>query len=243
MLTIYGRKAVLEALQHDLDIYCVHFASSNKNAEILDEIQHLAKQRNIEIKHHDKQALSRISRNSRQDQGVAADVFCPNYQRAEDYLTESHKQTGQQLIALENITNPQNVGMIIRSICAGNIGGVIIPKQGTAEIGPLVIKASAGTVFKARVLRCNTLVETLPQFKDLGFQICTLSAHAQDSLFDNVDRQARVFVLGNESTGVSKTIEKLADKQYCIPMNNGVESLNVAVTAALIAFQQSLCSR
>ena len=80
MLTIYGRKPVLEALEDPaLDIAALHLADSNRGSDVIDRIVALAKRRGIGIREHSKQALSRISRNSREDQGVAADLALPGY--------------------------------------------------------------------------------------------------------------------------------------------------------------------
>jgi 23S rRNA (guanosine2251-2'-O)-methyltransferase len=128
--------------------------------------------------------------------------------------------------------------MIIRSVCAGNIDGLIIPRKGCAALSPLVIKASVGTVFKAPLLHCETLAQGLGALRDRGVTICTLSSHAKQSLFEYQPQQSVVYILGNETEGVSEEVQKLSDQQLSIPMNNGVESLNVAVTAALIAFKQ-----
>lgn len=238
LLTIYGRKPVLEALQdHSLPIHKLHLADSNKPGGIIAEIIALAEQRNIEICWHDKKSLSRISRNSKQDQGVAADIQADSHQPLQSFLAQSAGKTCT-LIALDNITNPQNLGMIIRSVCAGNIDGLIIPRKGCAALSPLVIKASVGTAFKATLLHCETISEGLQILKDHQVKICTLSSHASQSLFDFSSDNSVAYVLGNETDGVSNSTTALADYQLAIPMNNGVESLNVAITAALIAFKR-----
>src|SRR5690606_29942474 len=141
------------------------------------------------------------------------------------------------LLALDGINNPQNLGMIIRSACAGHIDGILLPQKGNAQIDPLVIKASAGTVFRAPLLRCNNLAQALEDFKRAGATICALSSHAKKELKTFLPQMPCVYVLGNESEGVSPEVIKLCNEKICIPMNNGVESLNVAVTAALIAFK------
>jgi 23S rRNA (guanosine2251-2'-O)-methyltransferase len=240
LLTIYGRKPVLEALQdNSINIFKLHLADSNKRGGIVAEILQLAEQRSIEVQWHDRKSLSRISRNSKQDQGVAADLELSHYQSVEQFLHKRTSSTPFKLIALDSITNPQNLGMIIRSVCAGYVDGLILPKRGCAALSPLVIKASVGSIFKARILHCEKLAPTLAQLKEHNTEICTLSSHAKASLFDARDNgQSQVYVLGNETEGVSKEIAALSDKNLSIPMNNGVESLNVAVTAALIAFNR-----
>lgn len=239
LLTIYGRKPVLEALQDpSLNIYKLHLAKSNKSGGIIDEITQLAAQRNIELQWHDRKALSRISRNSKQDQGIAADIAIAQHQSITDFLKQRPANQPYKLIALDRITNPQNLGMIIRSACAGNIDGLIIPTKGCAALSPLVIKASVGTLFKATILHCEQLDTALATLKQHQATICTLSSHASISLFEYQPQQSVVYVLGNETEGVATEITRLADQQLAIPMNNGVESLNVAITAALIAFKQ-----
>ena len=144
LLTVYGRNTVLEAFQSGVDIRCLHLADSNKPAAILKQIEAMARQRDIPVKRHEKRQLSRISKNSKQDQGIAADIFCPLYQSVDSYFADTSETENPCFIALDNINNPQNLGMIIRSICAGELTGLSLPKQGGVQVSPLVIKASAG---------------------------------------------------------------------------------------------------
>ena len=127
--------------------------------------------------------------------------------------------------------------MIIRSVTASPAYGLLLPGKGTADISPLVIKASAGTLFKGNILRCDSLLGALKDFKQQGYEICTLSAHESTAIADFAPTAPVIFVLGNETEGVSQEIAALSDHRIGIPMANGVESLNVAVTAALIAFR------
>lgn len=237
LLTVYGRKPVLEALQDPATrAYRLHLAESNRPAPILDEIIDLARQQEAEILHHDRRALSRISRNSKQDQGVAVDLLCPGYRDYREFLAEP-LPTDFDLVALDRITNPQNLGMIIRSVCAGGSRALLLPDQGCARLDALVIKASAGTLFRAPLLRCDHLETALAELRQAGCRIYGLSSHARESLGDLPAGGRNVFVLGNETEGLSDKVAKLCNAQVCIPMNNGVESLNVAVTAALLAFR------
>lgn len=235
LLTIYGRKPVLEALENTaVPVYKLHLADSNKPDGIIKAIISTAENRQIDIQWHDKKSLSRISKNSKQDQGVCADLALPSHINLDDFLSRQG-DTPFRLIALDGITNPQNLGMIIRSVCAGQVDGLLLPRKGCAALSPLVIKASAGTLFKTTLLRCQHLRQGLELLKPRA-TLCTLSADADISLFDFRNEGSVVFILGNETDGVSSDINNLADQSLYIPMNNGVESLNVAVTAALVAF-------
>ncbi len=141
-ITIYGRNPVLEALENnELEIYALHLSKSNKKSDKLDKIIALAKKKGIEIKYHDKDKLSRISKDKIQDQGVALDIIFDNL-KDESYLKNLEKY---RVIALDRVTNPQNLGMIIRSAAAGNIDAIILSKKGNAPlVSPLTIKDSAG---------------------------------------------------------------------------------------------------
>lgn len=237
LITVYGRKPVLEILSDSsLEVFRLHLAESNRGGGIVEQIKSLATQRNIEICYHSREQLSRISRNNKQDQGVACDIHCLGYQPYQQALEQLPMTSQRPLIALDGITNPQNLGMIIRSVTASPAHGLLLPSKGCADIGPLVIKASAGTLFKGNILRCDSLASALLAFKQKGFEICTLSSHQATPLSEFKPTAPVIYVLGNETEGVSKEIAALSDHRVGIPMANGVESLNVAITAALIAF-------
>jgi len=233
VITLYGRNVVLEILQdRSIEIHKLHMATSNKPDNTIKKILRLAQERDIVITKHDKNALSRISKNAKQDQGVAIDIIAQSYQSANEIL----KLPTYRLIALDGIHNPQNLGMIIRSCAAGNVDGIILPKKNSAKISPLVVKASAGTLFKIPIYFCDKLEDIFPK---LNADIYALSLDAKESIYNAHTTKKSIFVLGNESEGISPQVQKLCNTKLLIPMNRGVESLNVAVTAALIAFMRS----
>jgi len=234
VLTIYGRNAVLEALEDNaVTIHKLHFSKSNKDASVLEDMKRIAKQRDIDVAYHDKQSLSRISKNAKQDQGVALDIVLEHFGDEKSFM-EAH--TSYRIMALDGITNPQNLGMIIRSCAAGNVDAILLPTKGAAQISPLVIKASVGTLFKMPIIKTSDLTNTLRSFQQEGASVYTLSSHASHSYKDKTYTDKTIFVLGNESEGVSKAVESVCDESITIPMQRGVESLNVAVTASLLAY-------
>ncbi len=234
VITIYGRNAVLEALEDEsIAIHKLHLAKSNRATEQLKRVQSLAKRRGIEVAYHEKRALSRISKNAKQDQGVALDIVL-EHSLSEDAFLEQHDSF--RVLALDGIHNPQNLGMIIRSATAGNIDAILLPTKNAAQISPLVIKASVGTLFKMPIIKTKSLVKSLEKFKSKKSAIYTLSSHAKNSYKEIEYKAKTVFILGNESEGVSRELEALSTVSIAIPMNRGVESLNVAVTASLLAF-------
>ncbi len=234
IITIYGRNAVLEVLEDEsITIHKLHLSDSNKPVPQLDRMVTIANSRGIEIAYHDKKGLSRISKNSKQDQGVALDIVL-NHALSEDEFLE--KNSSYKVMALDGINNPQNLGMIIRSCAAGDVDAILLPRKNSAQISALVIKASVGTLFKIPIIKTNALVKSLTKFKDAEAKLYTLSSHAKNSYKNESYSDKTVFILGNESEGVSKEVEKLSNTSISIPMNRGVESLNVAVTASLLAF-------
>ena len=234
VLTIYGRNAVMEALVDEaVTIHKLHLSKSNKDASVLETMKAIAKKRDIEVAYHDKQSLSRISKNAKQDQGVALDIVLEHF-GAEESFKNSHKT--YRIIALDAVTNPQNLGMIIRSCAAGNIDAILLPTKGAAQISPLVIKASVGTLFKMPIIKTSNLKKTLESFKKEGAELYVLSSHAKQNYKEQNYSAKTIFVLGNESDGVSKAVESICNESIAIPMQRGVESLNVAVTASLLAF-------
>lgn len=234
IITLYGRNVVIEVLQDaNIEVHKLHLADSNKPDGAIKTILALAKTRNIDLTYHAKNSLSRISKNAKQDQGVAIDIISKSYQN----VNEIKKLDNYRLIALDGIQNPQNLGMIIRSCAAGNIDGIILPKKSSAKISPLVVKASAGTLFKLPIYFCNSLDEILNELNDT--KVYALSSHAKNTIYDVKTDAKSIFVLGNESDGVSSEVEALCNDSISIEMKRGVESLNVAVTASLIAFMKS----
>ncbi len=239
MITVYGRNPVLEVLRdNSLPVYRLHFAESNRRNSKLDEMSTLAHQRGIDVQHHSRDKLSRISKNKRQDQGVAIDIQCPSHNNYRTFLENAleHKKTFQ-LIALDRVTNPQNLGMIIRSVCASPVDGLLLPNKGSAPLSPLVIKASAGTLFRCPLLRCEQLSKALEDFSNEGVDIVTLVASADTSIANYQPSGSVIYVLGNETEGVSAEVLAAANAKVSIPMAKQVESLNVAVIAGLIAFR------
>ena len=241
VLTVYGRKPTLEALaDQEIECHALHLASSNRGGGIVDQLTELARRRGIEIRYHSRAELSRLSKNRKQDQGVALDILCPEFTTVDEHLVSLSAAHPQRLLALDGIANPQNLGMIVRSAVAGGIDGIVWARRGNAALGPLVIKASAGTLYRAPMLLGGDLVDILGRYRAQGVEICILAADARESLFEHCPPGHCLYVLGNETEGVSTAVQALADRRLSIPMAEGVESLNVAVTAGLIAYASRL---
>ena len=237
VITVYGRNTCLEALcDKKLNIYRLHLANTNKYNKTLKRLVELADSRKVSIRWHSKTQLARISRNGKQDQGVACDIQCPGYRHYKEIIDCMPFSQTTKLIALDGITNPINLGMIIRSVTASSAFGILLPSRGKSVLSPLAIKASAGTAFKCNILRCEDLVTALADFQRRGFQVTILDPNAPNTIYDFAPSSPIIHILGGESDGISAAIKQVSNHALRIPMRRGVESLNVAAAAAILVF-------
>ncbi|MCP4440492.1 MAG: RNA methyltransferase [Aureispira sp.] len=232
-ITVYGRKPVKEVLENqELDIDKV-LLDKRAKGNIIREILTICKQRGVEVTRVDADRVSKISKNPKQDQGIVADVVSPQAADAASFL-EGNQASSTTLIALDGVTTPTNVGMVIRSCTALGVDGILLPRKGSAKISPLVIKSSAGVVFKSTLLKCERLTPIIKLAKQKGFKIYGLSGEKGSNIYTSSFHKKSIFVLGNESNGVSSSIADLVDYWLTIPMANNVESLNIACAGTIV---------
>ena len=235
MLTLYGRKPVLEVIgDQDLKPWRLHIDKQVPKAGIIAEILRAAEQRGLGISWHTRQSLSRISKNGRQDQGVALDVQSPHWSQWQQLVDDPAPDI--RLLALNRITNPQNLGMIIRTVAASPLSGLLVPRTGCARIDALVIKASAGTLFRAPLYFCDNLIEPLSELSARNFEIIGLDSEGTTRINELTSIRRSLMVLGNETDGLDEDITPLCDQLVRIPLRDGIESLNVSAAAAVVAF-------
>ena len=199
-----------------------------------DEIVAAARDRGVTLQRVSPVQVTRVSRNGRHDQGVVADVVAPAMRPLDDFLDGSPKGT---VLLLDGITNPANVGMILRTATAAGVAGVVVPRFGVAELGPLVIKASAGVAFSAPILRAERPDAAASELSEAGYRLYGLSGGKGAPVFDVKPAERAAFVLGNETDGISPSVAQLVDEWLTIPLTGGVESLNVAVAAGIVCFE------
>jgi 23S rRNA (guanosine2251-2'-O)-methyltransferase len=182
-----------------------------------------------------------LAGNGKHDNGVLADVVAPRMRTLTSALAVDYRDLPNELLLLDGVRTPANVGMILRTATAAAVDGVVVPHRGVASLDPLVVKASAGVAFRAPVLRCGTAAEAAEQLVDAGYGLIGLRADASVSVFD-VDIPAHTaFVLGSETDGVGDSVGRYVAEWVRIPMPGGgdgrVESLNVASAAAVVCFE------
>jgi 23S rRNA (guanosine2251-2'-O)-methyltransferase len=129
--------------------------------------------------------------------------------------------------------------MILRTAVAFGLQGVVLPRKGSPEVGPYVVKASAGVAFRAPILRSATAVDAVEALKRSGFELVGLRAGEGTAIGEHPPPSRAAFVLGNETLGTSAEVAGWIDRWEHIPMAGAAESLNVAVAAAVVAYEIS----
>lgn len=235
-ITIFGRKPVLEALADEsIEIDKVLLATGARD-ESAKDILRAAERRGVLLQRLAPEKITRISRNGRHDQGVVADVRAPRMRSVQAFVQELAGGP-ERVLVLDGVTNPANVGMILRTATAAGLTGVVLPHEGVPDVGPLVIKASAGVAYRASILRAQTVEDALMALQEAGFVIYGLSGSADATIFDAQYADRAAFVLGSETSGVSEAVGRWVHEWIRIPMAGGVESLNVSSAATALAFE------
>ncbi len=234
-ITVYGRKPVQEVLLDSrLTVDKLIIADNASRAALRHTLQ-LAEERSVRVETSSAQRVKYLAGNGKHDQGVVADVVAPGLRSLEEFAATCPAHAN--VLLLDGVSNPANVGMIIRTATAAGLNAVVLPSAGSPGLGPLVIKASAGIAFRATIVRCRRPGDALRTLGAAGFTAYGLDASATTTLYDADLGERSLFVLGNETDGLSASSLDLLDTRLSIPMANGVESLNVASAAAVIAFE------
>lgn len=236
-ITIYGRKPVLEVLgDPELTVDKI-IVADNARGDGLRAILDAAAARHVEVQRASAHRVKVLAGNGRHDQGVLADVVAPRMLPLAEFLDALDTSAPASVLVLDRVTNPSNVGMVLRTAAAAGLDGVLLPRRGVPAIDPLVVKASAGVAFHAPVLRCATAEEGCAALRAAGVTVLGLAGDAASSLLAAELPPRVALVLGNETDGLSAEVRGELDGMVAIPMFGGVESLNVASAAAVACYE------
>ena len=238
-ITVYGRRAVLEALAAKTVETIAVTVAQETPAPFRKELAGACRARGVEPTVANFAEVGRLSGDARNDQGVVARIRLMNVTEVDAFvqgLTGAAAARPVRIIALDAVTNPQNIGMIVRSAAAAGIDAILWPGAGSPWVSGLIIKASAATVYGFAIIRCHTLAEGLYELKAAGFTLFGLASEAGANLFELRPPHRAAFVVGSETEGLSPEIDALMDERLSIPMAPGIESLNVAAAATLVCF-------
>lgn len=236
-VTVYGRKPVLEALTDPALPVDKVIAADRARGSSLDEIFAAAAARGVPVQRASAHRVKVLAGNGRHDQGVLADVVAPRMRPLDTALDAGLGMGWAGVLVLDGLTNPGNVGMILRTATAAGLDGVVLPRRGVPAIDPLVVKASAGVAFHAPVLRAATAQQACHRLAEAGFAVLGLSGTGAASLYGTPSPRRVGYVLGNETSGLSDGVRRELTGWVSIPMTGGVESLNVASAAAVVCFE------
>ena len=205
-------------------------------------LRHQATSLGIAVAEISRAEMNTFTGAPRHDQGIAAQVRLLRVIEVESFIeNQKGKSAGQpaRIIALDGVTNSQNVGMVVRSVVGAGLSGMLWPMVGQPWINGLVVRAAAGSIFECPIIRCDSLVLGLAALQAAGFSCLGLDSEASVSIFSKQPAHREVYVLGGESTGLSDDVESLMDARRSIPMASSLDSLNVAVAAGLVCFHAS----
>ena len=235
MTNIEGRNPIIEALRSDRPIDKLMISNTSKEGSIK-KIIGMAKEKNIVIQYVDKHKLDEIS-TSHSHQGVIAVVSDYKYYELED-LFEIARERGEDpfFIILDEITDPHNLGTIIRTADAVGAHGVIIPKRRSVHITSVVAKASAGAVEYVPVCKVTNIANTIKHLKKEGLWIA--AADMDGGVFYEQDLTGPLaLVIGSEGFGVSRIVKQNCDFVVKMPMIGNVSSLNASVAGGILLYE------
>jgi len=232
---ILGRNPVIEAIKSGKEIEKI-YVSKTAGGNI-SKIINLAKEAGIVVSTTDNDILSKLA-GSQNHQGVVAVGAVYKYFDVDDLLEYAEQRKEKPfLLILDEITDPHNLGAIIRSAEAFGVHGIIIPKRRAVGVNATVVKTSAGAVEHMRIAKVSNINNTIRGLKERGLWIVGTDVNAGKS-FEELNYDFPVaFVIGNEGKGVSKLVLQNCDFVVKIPMKGKINSLNASVAASILIYQ------
>jgi 23S rRNA (guanosine2251-2'-O)-methyltransferase len=231
---VLGRNPVVECLRAGVPATALYVALGAEADERMTESVRIAADSGISILEVQRHDLDRIAANGLH-QGVALQVPPYRYAHPDDLLaTATSDSTPALLVALDNISDPRNLGAIVRSVAAFGGHGVVIPQRRSASVTAVAWRTSAGAAARLPVARATNLNRTLKNWGDAGLRVVGLDT-AGDTTIDELDGSLpTVVVVGSEGKGLSRLVRENCDAVVSIPMAGPTESLNASVAAGVV---------
>jgi len=231
---VLGRNPVLECLRADVPATALYVALGTEADERLTESVRRAADAGIAILEVSRQDLDRMSPNA-MHQGIGLQVPPYQYAHPDDLLATATKDSKPALVvALDNISDPRNLGAIVRSVAGFGGHGVLIPQRRSASVTAVAWRTSAGAAARIPVARATNLTRTLKSWHDAGLQVVGLDADSDTTLDDLEGTEPLVLVVGSEGKGLSRLVRENCDAVVSIPMAGPTESLNASVAAGVV---------
>ena len=234
MLGINAVKEVLLSANRTIEVlYCTEYAGNR-----IAVLESLAKQHGVLTKRLPKAAMNRLADHERH-QGVILKVSPAVYCFLKELFVSDDSDGGkpETIIALDGITDPQNLGSILRTAAAAGVSGVIIPERRAAGITPTVARIASGGLEYLKVCRVKNLVNALQEGRRQGFWIAGTVAADESSIYQTDLRRRLIVVIGSEDKGIRPLVMKNCDFLINIPLYSPLDSLNVATATAVVLFE------
>ena len=234
-----GRNPIREALKnhHDLEKLLVQRGELSGSAR---EIVQRAKEQKVQVQVVDKSRLDEIAPHH---QGLIAFASAYHYSTVEEILHAAEEQSEPPfIILLDGITDPHNLGAIIRTAECAGAHGIIVPQHRSAGLSPSAVKSSAGAVEYVKVARVSNLNRTIELLQSRNIWVYAVTMNGTD--FRKVDFSGGVaLVIGAEEDGISRLVCEKCDCSVSLPMYGKIESLNASVAAGIVMYQVLACRK
>jgi 23S rRNA (guanosine2251-2'-O)-methyltransferase len=238
---VTGRNSVLEALRAKIPVTALYIATRIEYDDRVKEIMQIATKRGLPILEVMRPELDRLGGFDSVHQGVALKVPPYEYAHPSDLL-ERIVSRGQVplLVALDGVTDPRNLGAIIRSVAAFGGQGVIVPQRRSVGLTAAAWKTSAGAAARTPVAMAPNLTQTLKAFKERGVFVLGLDGAGDTPLPElSWAKEPLVVVVGSEGKGLSRLVTETCDAVVSIPINAATESLNAGIAASVTLYEIS----
>ncbi|MET0989104.1 MAG: 23S rRNA (guanosine(2251)-2'-O)-methyltransferase RlmB [Glaciihabitans sp.] len=238
---VTGRNSVLEALRAKIPATTLYVATRIEMDDRVKEAMKLATQRGIPILEVMRPELDRLAGFDSVHQGLALKVPPYDYAHPMEMLDLTISRGQKPLfVALDGITDPRNLGAIIRSVAAFGGQGVIVPQRRSVGLTASAWKTSAGAAARTPVAMANNLTATLKDFKARGVFVLGLAGDGDMQLPDlQLANEPVVLVIGSEGKGLSRLVAETCDAIVSIPINAATESLNAGIAASVALYEVS----
>jgi len=234
---VAGRNAVLESLRAAVPATALHVGPRLDADERIGEAVMLAADAGIPVVEAGRAELDRLTGGAIH-QGLALRVRAYAYAHPDDLVTAGRDAGAQPLIvALDGVTDPRNLGAVVRSVAAFGGHGVLVPVRRSAGVTAGAWKASAGALARVPVAQAPNLVRTLAAYQEAGLFVAGLDAGGDDDIANlQLADGPLVLVIGSEGKGLSRLVTQRCDVVVRIPIS-GTESLNAGVAAGIAMYQ------
>lgn len=233
---IEGRNAVTEALRAGTPIDKIYLARGETDAA-LGHIASTARSKGVVVVECDRRKLDGMSR-THSHQGVIALCAVREYVTVDDILAIAREKGEKPLIVVcDELSDPHNLGAVIRTADAAGAHGVIIPKRRSAGLTAVVAKTSAGAVAHVPVARVPNLVAALKELQQAGVWVFGTAAEGTTSLYQADLKGPAAIVIGSEGDGMGRLVTENCDFTVSIPMFGKINSLNASAAAAVLLYE------